>query len=158
GRGHGGRTGGARRNEGPHGPAGAGAARRGDASGRGPAVAPELNAKEHAMHYDPLGLPPGLDTILRMQRTREYMRQREYSDILLDNRIIFSGSAGGSVYEPVITDVSANIVIQQLLYLQYQSRNQQIHFYINSPGGMVTATLAIYDTMQFLDCPIATYC
>jgi ATP-dependent Clp protease protease subunit len=86
------------------------------------------------------------------------MRQKEYGDILLDNRIIFFGSAGGTVFDPIITDVSANIVIQQLLYLQYQSRNQQIHFYINSPGGMVTATLAIYDTMQFLDCPIATYC
>ena len=110
------------------------------------------------MHYDPPGTPPGLETVLRAQRSREYMRQREYSDILLDNRIIFFGSAGGTVFDPIITDVSANIVIQQLLYLQYQSRNQQIHFYINSPGGMVTATLAIYDTMQFLDCPIATYC
>jgi ATP-dependent Clp protease protease subunit len=45
-----------------------------------------------------------------------------------------------------------------LLYLQYENKNQDIHFYINSPGGSVTATLAIYDTMQFLECPIATYC
>jgi ATP-dependent Clp protease protease subunit len=45
-----------------------------------------------------------------------------------------------------------------LLYLQYENRNQDIHFYINSPGGSVTATLAIYDTMQFLECPINTYC
>src|SRR5205085_5995910 len=72
--------------------------------------------------------------------------------------IIFFGSVGATVYEPVITDVSANIVIQQMLYLQYENRNQEIHFYINSPGGSVTATLAIYDTMQFLECPIATYC
>jgi ATP-dependent Clp protease protease subunit len=94
------------------------------------------------------------------QRNRDYMRQRQYtlSDLLLENRIIFFGSVGASVYEPVITDVSANIVIQQMLYLQYENRNQEIHFYINSPGGSVTATLAIYDTMQFLDCPIATYC
>ena len=99
-------------------------------------------------------LPPHL------QRNRDYMRQRQYSlsDLLLENRIIFFGSVGATVYEPVITDVSANIVIQQMLYLQYENRNQEIHFYINSPGGSVTATLAIYDTMQFLECPIATYC
>jgi ATP-dependent Clp protease, protease subunit len=99
-------------------------------------------------------LPPHL------QRNRDYMRQRQYSlsDLLLENRIIFFGSVGATVYEPVITDVSANIVIQQMLYLQYENRNQEIHFYINSPGGSVTATLAIYDTMQFLECPVATYC
>src|SRR5262249_36913920 len=57
-----------------------------------------------------------------------------------------------------ISDVSANFTIQQLLLLRYQNRNQEIHFYINSPGGSVTATLAIYDTMQFLECPISTYC
>jgi ATP-dependent Clp protease, protease subunit len=96
----------------------------------------------------------------QMQRYRDYARQRQMTlaDLLLENRIIFFGSAGGSVFEPVITDVSANIVIQQLLYLQYENRNQEIHFYINSPGGSVTATMAIYDTMQFLDCPVATYC
>jgi ATP-dependent Clp protease protease subunit len=94
------------------------------------------------------------------QRYREYTRQRQYgtSDILLDNRIIFFGAAGSSLYEPIITDVTANVVIQQLLYLQYENKSQDIHFYINSPGGSVTATLAIYDTMQFLECPINTYC
>jgi ATP-dependent Clp protease protease subunit len=96
----------------------------------------------------------------RVQRYREYTRQRQYgtNDILLDNRIIFFGCSGGNVYEPIITDMTANLVIQQLLYLQYENRNQDIHFYINSPGGSVTATLAIYDTMQFLECPINTYC
>jgi len=94
------------------------------------------------------------------QRYREYARQRQYStnDILLDNRIIFFGCAGGNVYEPVITDQTASLVIQQMLYLQYENRTQEIHFYINSPGGSVSSTLAIYDTMQFLECPIATYC
>jgi ATP-dependent Clp protease, protease subunit len=94
------------------------------------------------------------------QRGRDYMRQRNYtlSDLLLENRIIFFGSFGQTIYEPVITDVSANLVIQQLLYLQYENRNQEIHFYINSPGGSLSATLAIYDTMQFLECPISTYC
>jgi len=94
------------------------------------------------------------------QRYRDYTRQRQYGtgDILLDNRIIFFGCSGSNVYEPVITDMTANLVIQQMLYLQYEDRNKEIHFYINSPGGSVTATLAIYDTMQFLECPISTYC
>jgi ATP-dependent Clp protease protease subunit len=98
---------------------------------------------------------------LRNQRYREYTRQRQYStgDILLDNRIIFFGCLpGGNLIEPIIHDISANAVIQQLLYLQYDNKNQEIHFYINSPGGNVTSTLAIYDTMQFLECPISTYC
>src|SRR5437588_3690106 len=97
---------------------------------------------------------------LRNQRYREYTRQRQYGtgDILLDNRIIFFGSSGNNVYEPVITDMTANLVIQQLLYLQYENKTQDIHFYINSPGGSVTATLAIYDCMQFLECPVNTYC
>jgi ATP-dependent Clp protease, protease subunit len=96
----------------------------------------------------------------RIQRYREYTRQRQYgtNDILLDNRIIFFGCASGNVYEPIITDMTANIVIQQMLYLQYENSTQEIHFYINSPGGSVTSTLAIYDTMQFLQCPINTYC
>ena len=46
----------------------------------------------------------------------------------------------------------------KFLYLQYENRTQGISFYINSPGGSVTSTLAIYDTMQFIECPIATYC
>ncbi len=104
--------------------------------------------------HHPMPLDP------RSQRYREYTRQRQYgtNDILLDNRIIFFGCSSGNVYEPIITDMTANLVIQQMLYLQYENRNQEIHFYINSPGGSVTATLAIYDTMQFLECPIATYC
>jgi ATP-dependent Clp protease protease subunit len=103
---------------------------------------------------DPL---PG---VLRNQRYREYTRQRQYStgDILLDNRIIFFGCIGGSIYPPEINDVTANACIQQMLYLQYENRNQEIHLYINSPGGSVTSTLAIYDTMQFLECPVVTYC
>src|SRR6516165_5022871 len=97
---------------------------------------------------------------IEAQRWRDMTRQRQMTlaDLLLENRIIFFGSAGGTFFQPVIDDVSANIVIQQLLYLQYENKNQDIHFYINSPGGSVTATLAIYDTMQFLECPIATYC
>jgi ATP-dependent Clp protease protease subunit len=97
---------------------------------------------------------------LRNQRFREYTRQRQYStgDILLDNRIIFFGFMGSTYGGSEITDLTASMVIQQMLYLQYENRNQEIHFYINSPGGSVTSTLAIYDTMQFLECPVVTYC
>ena len=101
-----------------------------------------------------------LSGVLRSQRSRDYQRQRQYGtgDILLDNRIIFFGVSGGTFYSPEINDVTANIVIQQLLYLQYENKSQEIHFYINSPGGSVSSTLAIYDTMQFLECPVVTYC
>ena len=97
---------------------------------------------------------------LQAQRFRDYTRQRQYGtgDILLDNRIIFFGCSGSNVFKPIINDLTANLVIQQMLYLQYENRNQEIHFYINSPGGSVTSTLAIYDTMQFLECPVVTYC
>ena len=103
---------------------------------------------------------PGAPGDFRSQRYRDYQRQRQYqtNDILLENRIIFFGCAGGNFYAPEINDITANVVIQQMLYLQYENRTQEIHFYINSPGGSVTATLAIYDTMQFLECPVATYC
>jgi ATP-dependent Clp protease protease subunit len=107
--------------------------------------------------FDPLSQLPA---DLRAQRYRDYQKQRQYGtgDILLDNRIIFFGTSGSNIYEPIINDLTANLVIQQLLYLQYENRTQEIHFYINSPGGSVTATMAIYDTMQFLECPVATYC
>lgn len=72
-----------------------------------------------------------------------------YSRLLLD-RIIFLGGP--------IDDNVANIVVAQLLFLQSQDPKRDIFFYINSPGGVVTAGLAIYDTMQFLSCDVATYC
>ncbi|MBQ1454240.1 MAG: ATP-dependent Clp protease proteolytic subunit [Thermoguttaceae bacterium] len=71
-------------------------------------------------------------------------------DILLDNRIIF--------LQGEIDDFKANDLVMKLLYLQSDNRRKDIHFYINSPGGSVTATLAIYDTMNMLTCPVATYC
>src|SRR2546429_4543154 len=79
-------------------------------------------------------------------------------DLLLENRIVFLGSSPKTGGNTAITDYLANVTIQKLLFLQYENRSQEIPFYINSPGGSVTATLAIYDTMQFLDCPVATYC
>ena len=97
------------------------------------------------------------------QRYRDYTRMRQMStdDLLMENRIIFLGPTR-EVYDQqgqgVITDLMANLIIQKLLFLQYENRTQEIHMYINCPGGSVSATLAIYDTMQFLECPIATYC
>jgi len=92
--------------------------------------------------------------------SRDYTRMRQMStgDLLLDNRIVFLGSSPETGGNPAITDYLANITIQKLLFLQYENRSQEIHMYINCPGGSVSATLAIYDTMQFLECPINTYC
>lgn len=89
---------------------------------------------------------------LQVQRYRDMTRQRQMTlgDLLLENRIVF--------LEGVISDASANLAIMKLLFLQSENRRQDINFYINTPGGSVTATLAIYDTMQFLECPVATYC
>lgn len=94
------------------------------------------------------------------QRYRDYARQRQMTlgDLLLENRIIFLGSAPETGGQSAITDFLANVTIQKLLFLQYENKSQEIHFYINCPGGSVSATLAIYDTMQFMECPIATYC
>ena len=86
------------------------------------------------------------------QAMRDYQRQRQMTlgDLLLENRIIF---LQGEIY-----DGNANELVMKLLYLQSENRRKDIHFYINSPGGSVTATLAIYDTMQMISCPVATYC
>ncbi|HEY4262650.1 MAG TPA: ATP-dependent Clp protease proteolytic subunit [Schlesneria sp.] len=83
---------------------------------------------------------------------RDYSRQRQMGigDLLLENRIIF--------LDGPIHDASANVIVMKLLYLQSENKHQDIHFYINSPGGSVTATMAIYDTMQFVQCNVATYC
>src|SRR5882724_8464049 len=95
-----------------------------------------------------------------LQRYRDYARQRQMtlSDLLLENRLVFLGSSPETGGNPAITDYLANITIQKLLFLQYENKNQEINMYINCPGGPVTASLAIYDTMQFLECPVSTYC
>jgi ATP-dependent Clp protease protease subunit len=113
-------------------------------------------AKELAMSEFQPALP--IDPVL--QRYREYARQRQMTlgDLLLENRIVFLGSSPETGGQAAITDYLANLTIQKLLYLQYENKTQEIHFYINCPGGSVTATLAIYDTMQYMECPIATYC
>ncbi len=72
-----------------------------------------------------------------------------YSRLLLDRIVFISGE---------VNDEMANAVCAQLLFLQSQDSKKEISVYVNSPGGSVTAGLAIYDTMQFVKCPVATYC
>lgn len=72
-----------------------------------------------------------------------------YSRLLVD-RIIFLGTP--------VDDMVANVIVAQFLFLQMTDPKKDIHFYINSPGGSVTAGLAIYDTMQWLTCDVNTYC
>jgi ATP-dependent Clp protease, protease subunit len=95
--------------------------------------------------------PPIIDPLLS-SAYRDYQRQRQLTlgDLLLENRIIF--------LQGEIFDGNANELVMKLLYLQSENRRKDIHFYINSPGGSVSSTLAIYDTMQILSCPVATYC
>jgi ATP-dependent Clp protease protease subunit len=69
---------------------------------------------------------------------------------LLKDRIIF--------LQGVVDDTSANLIVAQMLFLQFDDAKADIHLYINSPGGSVTAGLSIYDTMQYVTCDVATYC
>ncbi len=87
-----------------------------------------------------------------MSNYRDYQRQRQMTlgDLLLENRIIF--------LQGEIHDANANELVMKLLFLQSENRRKDIHFYINTPGGSVSSTLAIYDTMQILSCPVSTYC
>jgi ATP-dependent Clp protease protease subunit len=80
---------------------------------------------------------------------RETRAMSVYSRLLKD-RILFIGTP--------IDDNVANLVIAQMLYLQMEDAKKDIHLYINSPGGVVTGGMAIYDTMNFLQCDIVTYC
>ena len=82
----------------------------------------------------------------------DYQRQRwmTLQDLLLENRIVF--------LEGGIDDAVANNVVMKLLFLQSEKKNEDISLYINSPGGYVSSTMAVYDTMQFLECRVATYC
>jgi ATP-dependent Clp protease protease subunit len=84
------------------------------------------------------------------QTPRGYERAYDIYSRLLKDRIIFAGTP--------IDDMVANLIIAQMLFLQMEDVNKDINIYINSPGGSVTAGLAIYDTMQFVKCDVATYC
>lgn len=69
---------------------------------------------------------------------------------LLKDRIVFLGEE--------VTDISANLIVAQLLFLESEDANKDIHLYINSPGGSVVAGMAIYDTMQYIKCDVSTIC
>jgi ATP-dependent Clp protease protease subunit len=85
-----------------------------------------------------------------VERTGRGERSWDIYSRLLEDRIVFIGSP--------IVDVVANSVIAQLLYLQKADKARDIHVYVNSPGGSVSAGLAIYDTMQYVSCPVETVC
>ncbi|MGE3171217.1 MAG: ATP-dependent Clp protease proteolytic subunit [Planctomycetota bacterium] len=85
-----------------------------------------------------------------IEKTGRGERAYDIYSRLLEDRIVFIGT-------PINDDV-ANAVIAQLLFLQKENKSQDINLFLNSPGGSVTAGLAIYDTMQFVQCPVATYC
>ena len=85
-----------------------------------------------------------------VEQTSRGERSYDIYSRLLQDRIVLLGGE--------VTDESANLIVAQLLFLQSQDATKTISMYINSPGGSVTAGLAIYDTMQFISCPVATYC
>jgi ATP-dependent Clp protease protease subunit len=85
-----------------------------------------------------------------IEKTGRGERAYDIYSRLLEDRIVFIGD--------VVTDALANAVIAQLLFLQKENKTQDINLYVNSPGGSVTAGLAIYDTMQFVQPDVATYC
>ena len=85
-----------------------------------------------------------------VEQTARGERSYDIYSRLLKDRIIFLGTA--------VDDHVANLIIAQLLFLQMEDPKKDIHLYINSPGGSVTAGLAIYDTIQFLTCDVSTYC
>ncbi len=89
-------------------------------------------------------IPMVIETTGRVERAYDI-----YSRLLKD-RIIFLGTG--------IDDNVANVVVAQMLFLQMEDPDKEINLYVNSPGGSVTAGLAIYDTMQFLKCDVTTYC
>src|SRR5437762_12492184 len=91
----------------------------------------------------------GLVPIVVEQTGRGERAYDIYSRLLKD-RIVFIGTP--------IDDVIANLIIAQILFLQMEDPDKDINIYVNSPGGSVTAGLAIYDTMQFVKCDVATYC
>ena len=85
-----------------------------------------------------------------IEQTSRGERSYDIYSRLLNDRIIFLGEQ--------VTDVSANLIVAQLLFLESEDPGKDIHMYINSPGGSVSAGLAIYDTMQYIKCDVSTIC
>ena len=94
--------------------------------------------------------PTSLLVPMVIEQTGRGERSYDIYSRLLKDRIIFIGTA--------IDDHVANLVVAQMLFLQMEDPKREINLYINSPGGSVTSGLAIYDTMQFVTCDVATYC
>jgi len=108
---------------------------------------PGLNTKDNDMStecFNQMLVP------IVVEQTGRGERAYDIYSRLLQDRIVFIGTG--------INDDVSNVIIAQLLFLQSQDATKDIAVYINSPGGSVTAGLAIYDTMQFLSCDVATYC
>src|SRR5580658_7731862 len=122
----------------------------------------ELNPKnldprllDRAARYigaDPAQMPVNMPVAMPGPPGGGYNRYREMTleEMLLENRVLFLVGE--------INHVSASRIMMQMLYLQSVKRDQDINLYINSPGGVVDDTLAIYDIMKFLNCDVATYC
>lgn len=85
-----------------------------------------------------------------VERTGRGERSYDIYSRLLKERIIFLGDPIG--------DLAANVIMAQMLFLQFENKNQDINLYINCPDASMTAGMAVYDTMQFIKCDIATYC
>ena len=85
-----------------------------------------------------------------IEQTSRGERSYDIYSRLLEDRIIFLGEE--------VTDVSASVIIAQLLFLEAEDPSKEIHLYINSPGGSVTAGMAIYDTMNYIKCDVSTIC
>ncbi len=85
-----------------------------------------------------------------VEKTGREERAMDIYSRLLKDRIILLGSQ--------VNDDVANSIVAQLLYLQFEDAEADIHMYINSPGGSITAGMAMYDTMQYISCDVATYC
>ena len=85
-----------------------------------------------------------------IERTGREERAMDIYSRLLKDRIVFLGSG--------VNDEVANSIVAQLLFLQFDDSESDIHLYINSPGGSISAGMAIYDTMQYIACDVATYC
>ena len=94
--------------------------------------------------------PKSLLVPMVIEQTGRGERSYDIYSRLLKDRIVFIGTA--------IDDHVANLVVAQMLFLQMEDPKRDINIYINSPGGSVTAGLAIYDTMQYVTCDVATYC
>lgn len=111
---------------------------------------PEFNRNQQDMEVDMAAKNQVLIPMVIEQTSRGYERAYDIYSRLLKERIIFIGTP--------IDDYVANLLIAQMLFLQMEDVNKDINIYINSPGGSVTSGLAIYDTIQFVRCDVATYC